>query len=91
MRPLTKETLEMVRHGLLNSEWCGFSKRDTVNQLCDLALKGLAPAPEARAHDLLRRFRQWDQFEPLMAACADGPYWKARFDEVLTPMNVDRT
>lgn len=46
MRPLTKETIEMTRTGLLDSEWCGFSKRDTVNRLCDLALKGLS-APYA--------------------------------------------
>lgn len=46
MRPLTKEAVEMTRQGLLNSEWCGFSKRDTVNQLCDLALKGLTSASE---------------------------------------------
>lgn len=48
MRPLTKETVEMARQGLLMSDWCGFSKRDTVNQLCDLALKGLSiTRPEA--------------------------------------------
>lgn len=46
MRPLTKDTVKMVRQGLLESDWCGFSKRDTVNQLCDLALKGLM-RPEA--------------------------------------------
>lgn len=48
MRPLTKETVEMTRQGLLNSEWCGFSKRDTVNQLCDLALAGLQARPETQ-------------------------------------------
>lgn len=52
MRPLTAETIEMTRQGLLNSEWCGFSKRDTVNQLCDLALKGLAPRSETALREL---------------------------------------
>ena len=50
MRPLTKETIEMARQGLLDSDWCGFSKRTTVHQLCDLALKGLSASSEKQAH-----------------------------------------
>lgn len=41
MKPLTKESIELVRASLLTSEWCGFSKRGTVHGICDLALKGL--------------------------------------------------
>lgn len=41
MKIATRTQIEMMRQGLLNSEWCGFSKRETVNDLCDLAIKGL--------------------------------------------------
>lgn len=39
---LTREQVEMVRASLLDSEWCGFSKRKTVNTLCDLAIAALS-------------------------------------------------
>lgn len=38
---LTAEQIEMLRQGLLSSDWCGYSKRRTVNELCDMALSAL--------------------------------------------------
>lgn len=34
---LTLNQIEMLRNGLLASDWCGFSKRGTVNAICDQA------------------------------------------------------
>lgn len=46
--PLTKEQIEMLREGLLTSDWCGFSKRGSVNKLCDMAVNALLYAEEIR-------------------------------------------
>jgi hypothetical protein len=45
-KPLTETQIEMLRQGLINSEWCGFSKRATVHAVCDMALASLSlPSP----------------------------------------------
>jgi hypothetical protein len=38
---LSREKIEMLRAGILDSEWCGYSKRNSINALCDLALQAL--------------------------------------------------
>jgi hypothetical protein len=42
MDRLTPQQIELLRAGLLASEWCGYVKRPMVNALCDLALQSLS-------------------------------------------------
>jgi hypothetical protein len=46
---LSADQIQMLRHGLLASEWCGFIKIPMVHALCDMALASLTRSETERS------------------------------------------